>query len=142
MRLPYALLIDDDDARRAPRRQVLEKDGWEVGEVADALDALAWMRARRPDVVLLGLFADSGGGGGGVHLLQEMLLDPHLRLVPRVVISDGGSPVERRFALGLGAAAWLSSPVSTERLLAAAWDHRSDTTVDGDRDVTRPVGPR
>lgn len=121
---------------------MLEQDGWEVGEVCDAQAALASMRARRPDVVLLGLFGDAAGAGGGVHLLQEMVLDPRLRAVPRVVISDGGSPVERRFALGLGAAAWLASPVSTERLLAAAWDHRSDTTVDDGYDVTWPVGPR
>lgn len=138
--MPYALLVDVDGAVRAARRSILESDGWEVEEAIDATVALAAMRIRPPDVVLLGLFGDAASGG--IHLLQEMLLDPSLRLVPRVVISDGGSAVERRFALGLGAAAWLSSPVSPERLLAAAWDHRSDVTRDEAPGATWPVGPR
>lgn len=145
--MPYALLVDDDVEQRAARRRILEADGWEVADVDDPGVALAAMRVRRPDVVLLGLFdallsSPVASGAAGVHLLEEMLLDPHLRSVPRVVISSTGNPVERRFALGLGAAAWLSSPVTTERLLAAAWDHRSDATADDDRDLGRTVGPR
>ena len=121
--LPYALLVDDLSTADPGHRAILEADGWQVDEVGEGSAALSSMRMRRPDVVILRLRSPRLEG---LHLLQEMLLDLHLRAVPRVVISDGRDPVERRFALGLGAAAWLSSPVSPERLLAAAWDHLSD----------------
>lgn len=125
--MPYALLVDEERTSRAEHRSTLECDGWEVDEAADAPGALHAMRDRRPDVVLLRFRPPRMDG---MHLLQEMLVDPELRRVPRVVISGGADPVERRFALGLGAAAWLSSPVSPTRLLHAAWDHHSDATVD------------
>ena len=124
--MPYALLVDDVSTAEVCHRAILERDGWQVDEAPDRAQALASMRQRRPDVVILGLRSPRLEG---LQLLQEMLLDLHLRAVPRVVISDGADPVERRFALGLGAAAWLSSPVSPDRLLAAAWDHLSDVTA-------------
>ena len=134
MSLPYALLVDDDPQVRLNHRATLELDGWRVDEVDDGGAALASMRTHRPDVVLLAWHPPRIGG---LHLLQEMLVDDALRTIPRVVISGAADPVERRFALGLGAAAWLSSPVTPERLLAAAWDHHSDLTT---ADDVQPTG--
>lgn len=128
--MPYALLVDDEIDRRASRRQILLEGGWQVDDVGDVAIALAAMRVRTPDVVLLGLFERAPAHAvrrGVVRLLEEMLFDPLLRSVPRVVISEGDRPVERSIALGLGAAAWLSAPVTPGRLLAAAWDHLSDS---------------
>ena len=134
--MPYALLVDDDRPIRAQHRATLRSDGWEVAEYDDAASALAAMRDRRPDVVLLALHPPRSDG---LHLLQEMLTDAELRAIPRVVISGGADAVERALALGLGGAAWLASPVTPERLLAAAWDHRSD--VDVSVDDVEPVPP-
>lgn len=133
--LPYALLVDDNSPARAEHCVTLERDGWQV-DCADDFDAaLDSMRWRRPDVVLLALHSPRVRG---LRLLQEMLVDGEIRSIPRVVISGGSDPVERRFALGLGAAAWLSSPVTAERLLAAAWDHHSDSTATIDDGETVP----
>ena len=135
--MPYALLVDDDNQIRDAHRATLEGDGWDV-DCADNCDtAVETMRWKRPDVVLLGLHSPRVRG---LRLLQDMLVSEDLRPIPRVVISGGSDPVERRFALGLGAAAWLSSPVTPRRLLAAAWDHRSDASVASDRE--HPVPPR
>lgn len=133
--MPYALLVDADQPTRAEQRTMLERDGWDVDERDDADAALATMRSRRPDVVLIALHPPRLGG---LHLLQEMLIDDHLRTIPRIVISGGADPVERQFALKLGAAAWLSSPVSEQRLLAATWDHHSDATQRADVVVVPP----
>lgn len=133
--LPYALLVDDNLAIRAGHRAILELDGWDVDEVDECDTALESMRDRRPDVVLLALQSPRARG---LHLLQEMLVDDDLRWIPRVVISGGSDPVERRFALKLGAAAWLSSPVTPDRLLSAAWDHRSDANAGEGRQETVP----
>ena len=133
--MPYALLVDDNTPIRAEHHATLEQDGWNV-ECADNCDAaLERMRFRRPEVVLLALQPTRVRG---LRLLQEMLVDDDLRSIPRVVISGGSDPVERRFALGLGAAAWLSSPVSPRRLLAAAWDHHSDATATVNDEETVP----
>lgn len=137
--LPYALLVDDDVALRTENRAVLERDGWEVDDVDECGAALASMRHRRPDVVLLMLQSPRVRA---LRLLQEMLIDDHLRSIPRVVISGGSDPVERRFALKLGGAAWLSSPVTPQRLLAAAWDHHSDQTVALGASSEEPAQPQ
>lgn len=134
--MPYALLVDDDTPARAEHRLTLEQDGWEVDDADECSAALETMRCRRPDVVLLALHSPRVRG---LHLLQEMLIDDDLRPIPRVVISGTSDPVERRFALGLGAAAWLSAPVTPLRLLAAAWDHHSDASA---TDSEERVPPR
>jgi CheY-like chemotaxis protein len=134
--LPYALLVDDNAAVRARHRATLELDGWDVEDADECDSALDCMRRKRPDVVLLALQSPRARG---LHLLQEMLVDDELRGIPRVVISGGSDPVERRFALKLGAAAWLSSPVTPSRLLAAAWDHHSDAhSSDGHEETVPP----
>ena len=134
--MPRALLVDDDGEVRACQREVLQADGWDVLERADADEAIVCMRECKPDVVLLALHpprmaAAPPPGDGGRR---------SLRAIPRVVVSGGADPVERRFALGLGAAAWLSSPVDAARLLAAAWDHRSDASVVGETRNARHSG--
>lgn len=134
--MPYALLVDGDRATRANYRVTLELDGWDVDEHDNGVTAIAAMRDHRPDVVLLALHPPHVGG---LRLLQEMLLDDGLREIPRVVVSRIPDAVERTFALGLGAAAWLSAPISPQRLLAAAWDHHSD--VDRSTDDAEPVPP-
>lgn len=121
---PRVLLIEPDRALREQFRATLELDGWEVAEASCTHAGLQSMQYFVPEVVILTLTRPSVDG---FHLLQTMMRDHRLRDVHRVVVSDGGDPVERRFALGLGAAAWLAKPVSPRRLLAAAWDHRSDT---------------
>lgn len=131
--MPYALLVDDDTPVRSEHRMTLEHDGWDVDCADDCDAALDSMRWRRPDVVLLALHS---ARVRGLRLLQEMLVDDGLRPIPRVVVSGGSDPVERRFALGLGAAAWLSSPVTQPRLLAAAWDHHSDASATSDDEET------
>ncbi len=114
---------------------VLESDGWQVDEAADGETAVANMRVSPPDVVIISWHPPRMGG---LHLLQTLLVDDDLRVVPRVVISSGDDPVERRFTLGLNAAAWLSAPVSERRLLAAVWDHHSDTTSVPDETTVGP----
>lgn len=121
--VPRALLIEPDGQLRGQFRATLELDGWDVAEAACTHGGLQSMQYLRPEVVVLVLARPAVDG---FQLLQTMMRDRRLRDVHRVVISDGGDPVERRFALGLGAAAWLAKPVSPQRLLAAAWDHRSD----------------
>lgn len=122
--VPRVLLIEPDRDLREQFRATLELGGWEVAEASCTQAGLQSMQYALPEVVVLTLARPAVDG---FQLLQTMMRDERLRRVHRVVISDGGDAVERRFALGLGAAAWLAKPVSPERLLAAAWDHRSDS---------------
>jgi signal transduction histidine kinase/CheY-like chemotaxis protein len=58
-----------------------------VSQVADGAEALARLRERRPDLVLLDLLIP---GTSGYEVLRQMRADPALRDVPIVVISGKG----------------------------------------------------
>ncbi|MGW0041557.1 response regulator [Rhodococcus sp. NPDC003348] len=77
------VLVDDHPVVRAGLRALLaSQDGLEVvGEAASGEEALAVVRARRPDVVLMDLRL--GEGADGAQVTEALLADPD---PPRVVV--------------------------------------------------------
>lgn len=121
--MPIALVVDDEESVRRLFVATLELDGWVAAEAVDGADAIRVLQTVVPDIVLVDMMMPNVDGMG---VLQAMAEDPRLAAVPRVVVSAKEDPMLRRFALQLGAVAWLVKPVTPERLLAAAWDHHSD----------------
>jgi CheY-like chemotaxis protein len=53
--MPLVMLVDDADVERAAVRRLLEREGYDVVEAADGLDALAVLEGSRPALILLDL---------------------------------------------------------------------------------------
>ncbi len=93
VRLPYhggrtqvgrLLIADDDEGFRATARRMLYGFAGQVDEAADGVEALAVMRDRRPDVIVLDMLMPRLDGNA---LLQRMAEDEELRKVAVVVVT-------------------------------------------------------
>jgi DNA-binding NarL/FixJ family response regulator len=108
------LLADDQPQVRSALRLLLEqqRDLHVLGEAVDAQGVLDWVRARRPDLVLLDWELPGLRRIGGLPALRALCPDLHI-----VVLS--GRPEARQKALDAGADAFVSKGDPPERLLAA-----------------------
>ena len=78
------LVVDDDPLNRSILRRGLERAGHGVSTAEDGVEALAAMRARELDVVLLDIVMPRMDG---FQVLEAMKADPVLRDIPVVMIS-------------------------------------------------------
>lgn len=78
------LLVDDDPTIRGLMRKTLERDGADLREAADGVEALARIAERRPDVILLDLEMPVLDGFG---VLDKLRNDFGLRSIPVIVLT-------------------------------------------------------
>src|SRR5438477_626886 len=74
------LVVDDDRTTRLVNRSVLAKAGFTVGVAKDGAEAIARLRARRYDLMLLDVWMP---GMGGLDLLERLKQDEHR---PKIVV--------------------------------------------------------
>jgi two-component system nitrogen regulation response regulator NtrX len=108
------LIVDDEADIRELIGGLLEDDGYEPREAADADGALAEIRARKPSLVILDVWLQ-GSRLDGIELLDEFrALDPDL---PVVVISGHGTIETAVAAIRKGAYDFLEKPFKSDKLL-------------------------
>ncbi len=108
------LLVDDHAiVRDGLKRLLATLDFGEVLEAADGREALAVVRARRPDLVILDLNLP---GLGGLELLRRMIQLEARRVL---VLSMHAEPLYAKRALEAGAAGYVTKNVSPDELLTA-----------------------
>ena len=78
------LVVDDDIALRRLVIETLARDGGELREAADGLEALAMIAVRQPDVLVLDLAMPKLDGFG---VLERLLERAETRLLPVVVLT-------------------------------------------------------
>lgn len=114
---PYVLHVDDDESLREVLGLVLEQvAGYEVRSVDSGPAALAAVRQRPPDLVVLDVMMPGMDGPETLRRLQELpeMLDvPVVFLTAKVLAADIGA------LQGLGAAAILQKPFRSRELIAA-----------------------
>ncbi len=89
------LVVDDDETLRRLVVETLARDGRELREAADGLEALAMIASRLPDVLVLDLAMPRLDGFG---VLEHLLERPETRRLPVVILTARDlSPDERRF---------------------------------------------
>jgi response regulator RpfG family c-di-GMP phosphodiesterase len=108
------LLVDDDPGLRALLRATLDAVDIEFEEAADVPSALAAIRARHPDAIVLDVNLP---GMDGLAFCRQLKHDPTTQAIPIVVLSgsDGGTADA---AIDAGAEAFLRKPFSPLELLA------------------------
>jgi DNA-binding response OmpR family regulator len=115
-RRPRILLVEDDADMAAMYRLQLERDEFEVAVSGDVAGALAMVRSRPFDALLLDLRLR---GGTGFDVLEAVRADDRLAAIPVLVLSNYGDPATVGRALGLGAAGYLVKSVTSPPELAA-----------------------
>lgn len=70
------VIVDDHQIFRAGLKASLGDELEVVGEAATVEEAIACVRDKRPDVVLLDVHLPGGGGGGGAEVLRALAAGP------------------------------------------------------------------
>ncbi|WP_062298433.1 response regulator [Demequina maris] len=87
------VIVDDHDVIRVGVRESLDDDIEVVGEARDVESAVAEIRARTPQVVILDVHLPGGTGGGALDVLAEILHRPGAPRVLALSVSDAAEDV-------------------------------------------------
>lgn len=114
---PTILIVDDEGPQRRLFGEFLISRGYRVEEAASGEEALACIRARRPDLVLLDVRLP---GKSGIDVLAEVRrIDAELPVLLVTAFADLRQAVA---AIKTGAVDYLAKPVDLEELEAAIAD--------------------
>lgn len=93
---------------------ILRREGCEVSAVFDGEAALAWLRGRVPDVLVLDVMLPKRNG---FDVLKQVRADPRLTAVPVLVLTAKGQERDRKTAEQLGADAFVTKPFSNREVV-------------------------
>ena len=110
---PAVLVVDDDDAMRHLVRAVLEREGCQVSEARDGVEALAQVARHRPDLILLDREMPQLDGFG---MLEQLRARATTSAIPVIVLTARTEDEAR--ALDLGAQDFVAKPIQPAALAA------------------------
>jgi PAS domain S-box-containing protein len=105
------LVVDDDANIRELLRQQLEKEGYNVRQAKDGVDAIHQIKTARPDLILLDVMMPQINGFDVAAVLKN---DPHTADIPIIILSIIENK-ERGYHIGIDR--YLTKPINTEKLL-------------------------
>lgn len=111
----HVLLIEDEANIAEAIRFVLMRDGWRVTTHGDGHDALARVRAARPDLVILDVMLP---GQSGFDILTALRSDPATAALPVLMLTAKGQARDREAAARAGASRFMTKPFSNAEMLA------------------------
>ncbi len=109
------LLVDDDDMYREMLATMMEEVNFHVTHADCGTAALAEMRKRRPDIVLLDY---NMPGLDGMGTLRQMKDDPELRQIPVVMLTGVNARETVKEVIMSGAAGFIVKPSNRPTILA------------------------
>jgi CheY-like chemotaxis protein len=107
------LIADDDADILLLVRAVLERSGHEVVAASDGAEALASVRARKPDLVVLDIAMPEVDG---LEVLRRLRADPTTSELPVVLLSARAQEADVQRGFAIGASAYLKKPFSPREL--------------------------
>lgn len=109
------LLVDDEDQLRRVMRDLLEREGYEVVEARDGVQALAEVDRHAPDIIVLDLNLP---GLDGYSVLGQLRARPATRAIPIIVLTAKGDEDNEVRVFELGADDFLTKPFRARALSA------------------------
>jgi two-component system, NtrC family, response regulator AtoC len=110
--MPHVLIVDDDENTREALMEITAGEGFTTATAGSIREAQAQIMRQRPDVVLIDLKLPDGNG-------MDLFNDIESRATTEIVLITGHASIETAVeALRLGAADYLTKPISLRRLRA------------------------
>ena len=109
------LLVDDEDSLRKVMRDLLERDGYEVTEARDGVQALDQVDRVGPDIIVLDLNLP---GLDGYGVLSHLRSRPATANIPVIVLTAKGDEDNEVRVFELGASDFLTKPFRARALSA------------------------
>jgi len=109
------LLVDDEDSLRKVLKDLLERDGYEVSEARDGVQALDQVDRIGPDIIVLDLNLPALDGYG---VLSQLRSRPATAGIPVIVLTAKGDEDNEVRVFELGADDFLQKPFRARALSA------------------------
>ena len=109
------LIVEDEPDIRSLIVHHLERDGFRCRTAASGGEALARVRARPPDLVVLDLMLP---GMDGLEVCRRLRGDPATAALPIIMLTAKADEIDRVVGLEMGADDYLAKPFSTKELVA------------------------
>ena len=111
----HVLIAEDERNIAESLRFLLTRAGHEVSLATDGALALAMVRRRRPDALVLDLMMP---GLSGFDVLKELRADAETRALPILMLTAKGQATDRRTAEDLGVDAFVTKPFANDEVIA------------------------
>ena len=112
----HVLLIEDEPNIIEAVRFILSREGWRVDTHSNGEDAVAVVREKSPDVVILDVMLP---GRSGYDILRELREDPAMMSLPVLMLTARGQTKDREMAERAGASYFMVKPFSNADVLNA-----------------------
>ncbi len=108
------MVVDDSPTDKEFLKQVLTRAGHLVIEASTGQDALALVRQKMPDCVVMDVVMP---GMNGFQATRMLTRDPRTSMIPVIVVSSKSQETDRVWALRQGAREYIVKPVREAELV-------------------------
>jgi twitching motility two-component system response regulator PilH len=115
MAIQKILVVDDSPTERYFLADVLTKNGFTVSTAENGEDALAKIKADKPQLILMDIVMP---GQNGFQVTRAITRDPETQDVPIIICTSKGQETDRIWGLRQGARDYIVKPVDPQELLA------------------------
>ena len=109
------LIADDEPNIVISLEFLLKREGYEVVVAQDGVEALAQVRAERPDMAILDVMMPHRNG---FEVCQDLRQDPEFKDLRIMMLTAKGRDTEVSKGMALGADIYMTKPFSTKELIA------------------------
>jgi twitching motility two-component system response regulator PilH len=109
------LIVDDSPTERYYLTDILVRNGFTVTIAENGEEALAKIRADRPQLILMDVVMP---GANGFQITRSITRDPELASVPIIICSSKNQETDRIWGMRQGAKDYFVKPVDPAALLA------------------------
>jgi two-component system cell cycle response regulator DivK len=109
------LVVEDQEDNRQILRDLLGSVGYDMIEAGDGLAALAAVKARRPDLILMDIQLPLLDG---YEATRRIKAEPDLKDIPIIVVTSYALSGDEAKARAAGCDAYVTKPYSPRQLLA------------------------
>lgn len=112
----HVLIIEDEPNIIEAISFILSRDGWQVDTHSNGHDAVAVVRARAPDLVILDVMLP---GRSGYDILTDLRANPETQDLPILMLTARGQARDREMAEKAGASRFMTKPFSNADVIDA-----------------------
>ncbi len=128
--MKHILLVDDEPHVIRIMRLALEKAGYRVGEAANGLQALDYLKDNSPDVMITDIDMPRMNGR---ELCEEIVKTLPQRLFRIFVLTSRAEHEHREWSAAIDNVGFMEKPVSIRRLLSALDAYFASTVTKGEK---------
>ena len=112
----HVLIIEDEPNIIEAISFILSRDGWQVDTHSNGHDAVAVVRARAPDLVILDVMLPVRSG---YDILTDLRAQPETQDLPILMLTARGQARDRELAEKAGASRFMTKPFSNADVIEA-----------------------